>query len=171
MGRSRRFEINGKPVESVSGGTRWGGGLWINSEDLARFGLLILNKGNWDGKQLVSEKWITEATLALGPRARLRVSLVAQHEAEAVAERAGVELRRRRQRRQHHLDRSGPRHRSGMALARTRQAVDGMIQRIVRVSQRAAECRSLAVDSVTFCPFRRITVSRTAKRGNERERR
>ncbi len=55
-------EINGKPVESVSGGTRWGGGLWINSEDLARFGLLILNKGYWDGRQLVSDKWLSNAT-------------------------------------------------------------------------------------------------------------
>jgi CubicO group peptidase (beta-lactamase class C family) len=61
-GSKSTVEINGKPVESVSGGTRWGGGLWINSYDLARFGLLILNKGNWDGKQLVSEKWIQEAT-------------------------------------------------------------------------------------------------------------
>jgi CubicO group peptidase (beta-lactamase class C family) len=55
-------EIQGKPVESVSGGTRWGGGLWIDSEDLARFGLLILRRGNWDGRQLVSEQWIREAT-------------------------------------------------------------------------------------------------------------
>ena len=54
--------INGKPVESVSGGTRWGGGLWINSEDLARFGLLILNHGNWEGKQLVSAQWLQAAT-------------------------------------------------------------------------------------------------------------
>ena len=61
-GPKSTVEINGKPVESVSGGTRWGGGLWINSQDLARFGLLILNKGNWDGKQLVSEKWLKEAT-------------------------------------------------------------------------------------------------------------
>ena len=61
-GPKSTVEINGKPVESVSGGTRWGGGLWINSQDLARFGLLILNRGNWDGKQLVSEKWIKEAT-------------------------------------------------------------------------------------------------------------
>jgi CubicO group peptidase (beta-lactamase class C family) len=61
--RSRStVKINNVPVESVSGGTRWGGGLWINSHDLARFGLLILNKGNWDGKQLVAEKWIREAT-------------------------------------------------------------------------------------------------------------
>ena len=61
-GSKSTVEINGKPVESVSGGTRWGGGLWINSQDLARFGLLILNKGNWEGKQLVSEKWIKDAT-------------------------------------------------------------------------------------------------------------
>jgi CubicO group peptidase (beta-lactamase class C family) len=56
-----KVEINGKQVESVSGGTRWGGGLWINSEDLARFGLLILNHGKWEGKQLVSEQWLKDA--------------------------------------------------------------------------------------------------------------
>ena len=61
-GPKSTVEINRKPVESVSGGTRWGGGLWISSEDLARFGLLFLRKGNWDGKQVVSEKWIKEAT-------------------------------------------------------------------------------------------------------------
>ena len=60
-GEKSTVEINGKQIGSVSGGTRWGGGLWINSEDLARFGLLILNHGNWDGKQLVSEKWLEDA--------------------------------------------------------------------------------------------------------------
>ncbi|HKS06759.1 MAG TPA: serine hydrolase [Gemmatimonadaceae bacterium] len=54
-------EIGGKQVGSVSGGTRWGGGLWINSEDLARFGLLALNRGKWGNKQIVSDKWWTEA--------------------------------------------------------------------------------------------------------------
>jgi CubicO group peptidase (beta-lactamase class C family) len=53
--------IGGKSIGSVSGGTRWGGGLWINSEDLARFGLLALNRGNWNGKQLVSEQWFHDA--------------------------------------------------------------------------------------------------------------
>jgi CubicO group peptidase (beta-lactamase class C family) len=61
-GQKSTVVINGKPVESVSGGTRWGGGLWINSQDLARFGLLILNHGNWAGQQLVSEKWLRAAT-------------------------------------------------------------------------------------------------------------
>lgn len=51
-------EIDGRQIGSVSGGTRWGGGLWINSQDLARFGLLVLNHGKWDGRQLVSEEWL-----------------------------------------------------------------------------------------------------------------
>ena len=55
-------DVNGKALGSVSGGTRWGGGLWINSEDLSRFGLLVLNHGNWNGKQLVPAQWFKDAT-------------------------------------------------------------------------------------------------------------
>ncbi len=54
-------EIGGRQVASVTGGTRWGGGLWIDSEDLARFGLLILNHGKWGGRQIVSAKWLDDA--------------------------------------------------------------------------------------------------------------
>jgi len=54
-------EIGGRRIESVSGGTRWGGGLWMNSQDLARFGLLILNRGQWAGRRLISEKWLKDA--------------------------------------------------------------------------------------------------------------
>jgi CubicO group peptidase (beta-lactamase class C family) len=54
-------EIGGRQIGSVSGGTRWGGGLWINSEDLARFGLLISNHGRWRDRQLVSERWLKDA--------------------------------------------------------------------------------------------------------------
>lgn len=53
--------INGREVGSVSGGTRWGGGIWMNSEDLARFGLLALNRGKWGDRQIVSEAWWNEA--------------------------------------------------------------------------------------------------------------
>jgi len=56
-------EINGRQLASVSGGTRWGGGLWIDSEDLARFGLLILNRGKWGARQLVSEQWLKDAVV------------------------------------------------------------------------------------------------------------
>src|SRR5690349_10591145 len=56
-----QVEIGGRQIGSVSGGTRWGGGLWINSEDLARFGLFALNRGKWNGRQLVSEQWFLDA--------------------------------------------------------------------------------------------------------------
>lgn len=35
-----------------------------NARDAARFGQLVLNKGSWNGKQLVSEQYITDATSA-----------------------------------------------------------------------------------------------------------
>jgi CubicO group peptidase (beta-lactamase class C family) len=54
-------EIGGRRIASVTGGTRWGGGIWINSEDMARFGLLILNHGKWGDRRLVSGKWLKDA--------------------------------------------------------------------------------------------------------------
>jgi CubicO group peptidase (beta-lactamase class C family) len=54
-------DVGGRQIGSVSGGTRWGGGLWISSEDMARFGLLILNHGRWQDRQLVSARWLKEA--------------------------------------------------------------------------------------------------------------
>ncbi|WP_417476368.1 serine hydrolase domain-containing protein [Maricaulis sp.] len=42
---------------SVSGGGHWGGGMMLSAYDQARFGLLGLNRGNWDGTQLLSEAW------------------------------------------------------------------------------------------------------------------
>ena len=54
--------IDGKKLVSVSGGTRWGGGLWISTRDEARFGYLFLRRGKWGNKQLISEKWVRMAT-------------------------------------------------------------------------------------------------------------
>jgi CubicO group peptidase (beta-lactamase class C family) len=39
-----------------------GWGLSITTEDISRFGQLYLQKGAWNGKQLVSEEWVEEAT-------------------------------------------------------------------------------------------------------------
>jgi CubicO group peptidase (beta-lactamase class C family) len=50
--------LDGSLVQSVSGGGHWGGGMFINAYDMGRFGLLTLHKGNWNGKQLISESWI-----------------------------------------------------------------------------------------------------------------
>ncbi len=60
--RNSYVTIDGKKMQSVTGGTRWGGGLWINSFDHARFGYLFLRRGQWKDKQLISEKWIDMAT-------------------------------------------------------------------------------------------------------------
>lgn len=38
------------------------GGLYLAAEDLAKFGLLFLNKGKWENKQIVSEGWVTAST-------------------------------------------------------------------------------------------------------------
>jgi len=55
-------DIDGLKVQSVSGGGHSGGGLFINTLDHARFGLLFMRNGNWKGRQLISGKWIEMAT-------------------------------------------------------------------------------------------------------------
>jgi CubicO group peptidase (beta-lactamase class C family) len=54
--------VDGTWVQSVSGGGHSGGGLFINTLDHARFGLLFLRKGKWEAKQLFPEEWIRMAT-------------------------------------------------------------------------------------------------------------
>ena len=54
--------LDGKMIQSVSGGGHFGGGMFINAYDMARFGLLTLRKGNWNGKQIIHESWIQKAT-------------------------------------------------------------------------------------------------------------
>jgi CubicO group peptidase (beta-lactamase class C family) len=53
--------LDGKMIQSVSGGGHFGGGLFINAYDMARFGLLTLRKGNWNGKQIITEDWINQS--------------------------------------------------------------------------------------------------------------
>ncbi|MCU0391278.1 MAG: beta-lactamase family protein [Thermoflexibacter sp.] len=60
--RNAWIVLDGQAVQSVSGGGHWGGGVFINAYDMARFGLLTMHKGNWNGKQLISENWIKQAT-------------------------------------------------------------------------------------------------------------
>ena len=44
-------------------GYNFGGyGLFVRTEDVAKFGLLYLQKGKWNGKQLLPEKWVEAAT-------------------------------------------------------------------------------------------------------------
>ncbi len=54
-------EIDGIQMKSVTGGGHSGAGLFINTEDMARFGLLFLNDGKWKEDQLISHTWIKRA--------------------------------------------------------------------------------------------------------------
>jgi CubicO group peptidase (beta-lactamase class C family) len=55
------IELDGQKIQSVSGGGHWGGGMFINAWDLARFGYLFLRDGQWQGQQLVSREFIKQA--------------------------------------------------------------------------------------------------------------
>ncbi len=59
--RNAWIVLDGQPVQSVSGGGHWGGGMFINAYDMARYGLLSLHRGKWNGKQLLSEQWIQQS--------------------------------------------------------------------------------------------------------------
>src|SRR5689334_18158292 len=56
--RNSYVEIGGRRVQSVSGGSHWGGGVFIHAQDQARIGLLLLRGGVWQGRRILSEDWI-----------------------------------------------------------------------------------------------------------------
>lgn len=64
--RPRLFEPLGieKPewAASPQGNSAGGWGLAIRTEDIAKFGQLYLQKGKWDGKQLIPTAWVEQAT-------------------------------------------------------------------------------------------------------------
>ncbi len=64
--KSRLFDplqIEGMDWETDAYGINTGGwGLRLKTEDLAKFGQFYLQKGKWNGKQLLPKKWVEEAT-------------------------------------------------------------------------------------------------------------
>lgn len=57
-------DVDGQQMASVSGGTRWGGGVWISAVDMARFGYLWLRNGRWADKQIIPPAYVKEAVTA-----------------------------------------------------------------------------------------------------------
>ena len=53
--------MDGAAVQSVSGGGHWGGGMFIDAYDMARFGYLTLREGRWKDRQLLSREWVRRA--------------------------------------------------------------------------------------------------------------
>jgi CubicO group peptidase (beta-lactamase class C family) len=68
--RNSTVTIDGEEMLSVSGGGHWGGGMFVSADDLARFGLLFLNRGHWGGRRILSERWVDLCTTpsAIEPR-------------------------------------------------------------------------------------------------------
>lgn len=59
----RPLGIEGATWESSPQDINIGGwGLYVKTEDMAKLGLFILQKGNWNGKQLLPASWFDEAT-------------------------------------------------------------------------------------------------------------
>jgi CubicO group peptidase (beta-lactamase class C family) len=58
--------LDGGIIQSVSGGGHWGGGMFINAWDMARFGYLTLRNGKWANEQLLSETWLKWARTPTG---------------------------------------------------------------------------------------------------------
>jgi CubicO group peptidase (beta-lactamase class C family) len=59
--RTSVVDIDGRLIESVSGGSHWGGGVAIHAEDQALIGLLMLRRGEWNGRRLLPESWIEQS--------------------------------------------------------------------------------------------------------------
>jgi CubicO group peptidase (beta-lactamase class C family) len=52
---------------SPEGNSLGGYGLKLRTEDIAKFGQLYLQKGKWNGKQLIPESWVEQATMKQVP--------------------------------------------------------------------------------------------------------
>ncbi len=61
--------VDGVKMQSVTGGGHSGGGVFISALDHARFGLLFLNDGNWNGNQLISKEWVNAVQVSSEPMA------------------------------------------------------------------------------------------------------
>ncbi|MET0243418.1 MAG: serine hydrolase [Flavitalea sp.] len=55
---NKDWETNGEDINTG------GWGLRLSTRDMAKFGLLFLNKGKWNGKQIIPAAWIEEASSA-----------------------------------------------------------------------------------------------------------
>ena len=58
-----QVSVGGATLASVPGGAHWGGGIMISAYDHARYGHLMLARGRWNGRRILSESSI-EAALA-----------------------------------------------------------------------------------------------------------
>jgi hypothetical protein len=54
----QKLEISNYIIQTdLNGNPYFGGGMYLTSIDMLKFGELYLNKGKWDSKRIISEKW------------------------------------------------------------------------------------------------------------------
>ena len=119
-------DIDGQKVQSVSGGGHWGGGMFINSYDMARFGYLFLRNGKWkDTPDRVGEVDPDGADAGAATTTTYGfANWYLNTDAQAAADGAGDRGPLRRQRLEHHLHRLGQRHRRGRPLDPQRRGAE-----------------------------------------------
>jgi CubicO group peptidase (beta-lactamase class C family) len=52
------IDLDGARVQSVSGGSHWGGGVSISAMDQAKIGLMLMQQGIFEGRAVLSPQWI-----------------------------------------------------------------------------------------------------------------
>ena len=121
-------EIDGRKMKSVTGGGHFGGGMFINAYDMARFGYLFLHNGKWGGtaahfREVDRHGKDARAGQRNGTATATGTSISHSH-AGRHRRAAAIPLGTARlcdvpgQRRQRHLHRLGSRHRCRRALDR-----------------------------------------------------
>jgi len=56
--RNSTVMVDGRAVESVAGGSHWGGGVFIHARDQARIGLMMQRGGTWGDKRILAADWL-----------------------------------------------------------------------------------------------------------------
>jgi len=61
------FRNTGQWPKDPQGNNIGGWGLVLKPRDMARFGLLYLNGGQWDGEQIIPKKWVEDSVSSHTP--------------------------------------------------------------------------------------------------------
>lgn len=59
--RNSQAMIGDKLIESVAGGSHWGGGVFIHAQDQARIGLMMQRSGMWGDRRILSAQWVARS--------------------------------------------------------------------------------------------------------------
>ena len=85
--RTSMVEIDGRMMELVSGGSHWGGGIAIHSEDQARIGTLMLRRGQWENPAVAVRALDRRVADPVRAQCELWIAVVVEHRAQALCER------------------------------------------------------------------------------------